>query len=145
MSDLIDRLLEEDWRHARLSEDRRIAVTSVNVVVASAIAVAVSVAGLSHRLLPATCWMIVLAGYGLVVCVRLEERAQFHTLRARHLRARSDEAGGERLEELLRLAGKEHETRYGFLSGFRLHFALLGIHLLMLLLGVALTVAASVP
>jgi hypothetical protein len=142
MSDFVYRLLEENWRHARLSEDRRIVITSVNIAVVSATAIAIAVTGLSRRVLPATCWAIVVGIYGLATCLRLEERAQFHALRARRLRRTLDRDNGTGAEELLEQTAEEHAARYRFLRRLRLHFAFVGLHAVIVLIGIGASVAA---
>ena len=141
MTELLYRLLEDNWRHARLSEDRRIVITSLNTIAGSAITITVGILGLNLRVLPVTIWMIILGMFGLLACLRLEERAQFHALRARQLRAKLGQIGQADAEELLQRSDHEHAARYPHLGRFRLHYSLVGINASIVLLSIGASVA----
>lgn len=128
MDDLLARLLEENWRHARLSEDRRIAVTCASLVAATGIQVAFVFSTPSSRATLLAAWTVLLGLFGLVVMLRLEERAQFHARRARRIRRLLDERGSGLAETLLASSDEEHGNGYRVLAVLRLHYALVGVH-----------------
>lgn len=128
MTEFLYRLLEDNWRHARLAEDRRIVITGVNVIAATALQIAVFALGFSPRVLLLTAWIVVLGLFGCAACLRLEERAQFHTARARKLRQLIDDQVGAHANALLAASDRSHSERYRRLSGFRMHRAFMGIN-----------------
>src|ERR1051326_2301754 len=86
--DLLSRLMQENWRHARLSENRRIAVTSVNLAAATGILIALRWATVDVHDLALALALVILGTYGTAACVKLHERALFHEHRARLFRDR---------------------------------------------------------
>lgn len=137
MDDLLARLLEENWRHARLSEDRRIAITCASVLAVTGIQVALVFSGASSRATLLAAWTIVVGLFGILVMLRLEERAQFHALRARRIRRLLDERGSGLAETLLATSDEEHAGGHRFFAVMRLHYALIGIHSAIAAVGIA--------
>jgi hypothetical protein len=135
VTEFLYRLLEDNWRHARLAEDRRIVITGVNVIAATAMQIAIFVLAFSPRTLLLTVWIVVLGLYGCLACLRLEERAQFHTARARKLRQLIDDQVGVHVNELLADSDRSLSERHRKLSGFRMHHALMGINVATLIAG----------
>jgi hypothetical protein len=137
-------LLEENWRHVRLSEDRRIAITSVNIIAATGVQITVLVLGFSPRVLPLTIWMILLGLFGCVACLRLDERAQLHSARARRLRELMEEETGARAIDVLARSDRSHAERHRVLGRIRLQTAFMGINVATLMAGLTYSVFAIV-
>lgn len=133
---LLYRLMAENRQHARLSEDRRIAITSVTVLASSATIIALTVIGPGLRTLPLALWLIGIGVLGVLMCAKLYERAQFHERRARALRARllelTPDAG---IEQAQQEAEAEHGREHPRLSSLRLNMLLVAVHVLAAFLG----------
>jgi hypothetical protein len=135
------RLLEENWQHAKLSEEKRALVAHLVLVITFTSQVVIVFTGFSKRALPVTCFLILLGVYALAVSRKLYERAQFHTLRARKLRTRLDQMYSEaKVEALQSSAEVEHAERYSFWMHVRLNNIWLGLHILVVILGIAETI-----
>src|SRR6266536_2491942 len=85
------RVLEENWIHARQSEDKRATIANVVLIITTALQITFTFVGLSRNALPLTLFQAFLGIYALLGTTKLYERSQFHILRARKLRARLDE------------------------------------------------------
>lgn len=144
MIDYLHHLLEENWRHVRLSENRRIAITSVNIVAATGVQIAVFALGFSPRVLLLTIWMTLLGLFGCATCLRLEERAQLHTARARALRELMEEGTGARANEVLARSDRSQAERHRVLGGFRMHTAFMGINAATVVAGLTYSAFAIV-
>ncbi len=139
--ELLFRMMEENWLHARQAENKRAMIATVNLLVASAMNGIVAFTGLSQKILPLTLWMIVLGIYGIATSVKLYERSQFHILRARKLRTRLDELCPQaQVEELRRKAEDEHKAHYAFTMNVRLNTIWIGLHILIEVLGILYTI-----
>ncbi|HYU72393.1 MAG TPA: hypothetical protein VEL31_06905 [Ktedonobacteraceae bacterium] len=134
-------VLEENWLHARLSEEKRARLANLALVITLVVQALLVLMGFSPRILPLTLLLIVLGFYAFVVSLKLYERAQFHTLRARKVRAHLNELClNAQVEELLSSAEQEHSNRYPFWQHTRLNTLWLGLHLLIVIIGVVETI-----
>lgn len=142
---LLYRLMAENRQHARLSEDRRIAITSVTVLASSATLIALTVIGPGVRTLPLALWLTGIGALGTLLCAKLYERALFHERRARELRARLvDLARDAGVEQAQQEAEAAHRREHPRLSSLRLNTLLIALNVLAVVLGllyVALAVA----
>ncbi len=127
----------------RRSEDRRIAITSVNVVVATGMQIAVLSLGFSPRVLLLAIWMTVLGLFGGVTCLRLEDRGQLHTARARRLRELIEDETRARANELLARSDQSHAERRT-LGRVRMHTAFMGINAAIVVAGLTYSALAIV-
>jgi hypothetical protein len=139
---LLYQLMAENRQHARLSEDRRIAITAVTVLAASGILVALTVVPPGVRTLPLALWLTGLGASSTFVCLKLHERAQFHERRARQLRARLIELTPERtsIDQAQGEAEAAHRREHSRLSSLRLNTLLVALNLLVALLGLLFVV-----
>ncbi len=134
------RILEENWRHARLSEEKRATLANLALLITFITQVVLAFTGFNRRVLPLPAFLIVCGIYAFAVNKKLYERAQFHTQRARKLRASLDQALPEaKVETLQTSAEAEHARRYAFWMKVRLHTIWLGLHLLIAVLGIVET------
>lgn len=134
---LLYRLMAENRQHARLSEDRRIAISSVTTLVGSGLAIALTVIPSGLRSLPLALWLVVLGILGALACLKLHERAQFHERRARRLLARlADLAPEAQAEQLQTDAEAAHIRDYPHLAALRFNSILVGLNLSIALLGI---------
>jgi len=132
--------MEENWLHARQSEEKRAVLAIAVIVVSSAIQIALAFTGFSPKVLPLSLFLFLLGVYAVVFCLKLYERQLFHTYRARKLRARLDEmCPGAAIEQLLKAAEVEHNAKYPF-AHVRLNHIWLWLHSLIAVLGLAETV-----
>ena len=139
------RSIEENWIHARQSEDKRATIAIVILIVASFIQVVLTQVGLNKNALPLTLWLILLGVYGIATSAKLYERSQFHIRRARKLRARLDELCPDAQVELLqKMAEDEHKVHYPRLMNVRLNNIWLGLYTLIAVLGVVYTIISLV-
>ena|SRR6266487_4543422 len=128
-------VLEENWLHARQSEDRRAMIANVVIIVTAVIQVAVVFIGWSRNALPLTFFQALLGVYAIAATTKLYERSQFHILRARKLRAHLDELYPDsQVEQLLKSAESEHQTRYAVWMNIRLNTIWSGLHITIMLL-----------
>ena len=144
MTDTIEFLLrsmEENQKHAHLSENRRATLANVVLVIVSAIHVVLALVGFSRRALPLTVLLVLLGVYGLLVSVKLYERQQFHLLRARMLRKQLDELCPQaQVLQVQKLAEEEHKTHYSLFFKVRLNNIWLGLYTVIAVLGIVYTV-----
>ncbi len=134
---LLYRLMAENRQHARLSEDRRIAVTAVMVLGASGVLIALSLMPPGVRTLPLALWLTGLGALGAVVCIKLHERAKFHERRARRLRTfliESTPDGGS-IEQAMAEVEVGHRRERPRLSSLRLNTLLVALNALVALFG----------
>lgn len=135
--------MEENWRLARQAEEKRATIAAVNLIVISGLQSVLVVYGLGLKTLPLALWMLGIGVYGIVATAKLYERSQFHILRARKLRARLDVLSPDaQEEELQRRAEEEHRKRYPLLIDIRLNALWIGLHCLIVALGLYDTIAS---
>lgn len=140
------RSLEENWIHARQSENKRATLANVAIVVVAAIHIALTQTGFNTKALPLTILLIFLGIYGIMANVKLYERQQFHTLRARKLRARLDElCPHAHVQQLQIIAEDEHKIKNAKLMNFRLNNIWLGLHALIATAGIIYTIISLFP
>ena len=134
--DLLNRLMAEDRVHAHRSEDRRIFITTVDTVAATAILIALTL-GPSRRLtLVLALWLTLIGLYGILACLKLAERNAFHTFRARSFRSRLIELSpGADAQRIVSTAEQAHSHVYPHLSRLRLNNLFLSLHLGMVAAG----------
>ena len=143
--ELLFRIMEENWLHARQAEEKRAMIAAVNLLLASVMQGAFVFAGFSQKTLPLTLWMIVLGGYGIASTFKLYERSQFHILRARKLRARLDELCPDaQVEQLQRGAENEHKVHYAFMMNVRLNTIWVVLHMIIMALGILYSIICLV-
>jgi hypothetical protein len=135
--------MAENRRHARLSEDRRIFLSAVVLLAASAILIALIAFPPSLRTLPLALWLSVLGFTGVLVCLKLYERAQFHEHRARYLRARLIELTPNSGADQAQLAAEaEHVREHPRLASIRLNVVLVALNIAVSLFGLLYVVLA---
>lgn len=123
------RVIEENWRHQRLSEDKRATLANVVLFAFVAAQLSLGIVGFGRRMLPAALMLILLGVYALLVSAKLYERDQFHTRRARQLRGHLDGLLPDaRVNELQAAAEKDHRPRYPTLVRLRLNRIWLTFH-----------------
>jgi hypothetical protein len=133
--------MEENRLLDRHAEDKRATIATVNLLVVSALHGVFVFTGFSQRVLPLTVWMVILGIYGIVSSLKLYERSQYHMLRARKFRSRlHDLYPGAQVESLLHLVEEEHKVRYPFLKKVRLNTIWVGLHSVIVALGILYTV-----
>jgi uncharacterized membrane protein len=137
--------MAENRDHARLSEDRRIVITSVAVFAASALLIALSVLPSNLRTLPLALWLTIIGVGAALACLKLYERSQLHELRARRLRARlielTPDSGAESAQQE---ADDEHIRDHSRLAALRFNSVLLTLNLAVALIGVLYIVLALI-
>jgi len=140
---LLYRLMAENRQHARRSEDRRIAITSVTVLASTVSLIALTSIGPGPRTLPLALWLTGIGALSTLLCAKLYERALFHERRARELRARllalAPDAG---IEQAQQEAEAAHRREHPRLSSLRLNTLLLAVNVLAALLGLLYVVLA---
>ena len=144
MADTTDFLLAEageNWAQARQSEDQRAVISNLIVIIASVIHGVLTQTGFTRSALPLTLLLILLGLYGIVASAKLYERHQFHIHRARKLRQQLEELHPDaHVRKTLDTANEEHWSKYPFLSQrIRLNGVWLGLHILIMLLGITYT------
>jgi uncharacterized membrane protein len=134
---LLYQLMDENRQHARLSEDRRIVISCVTAVAASAVATVMALLSPSVRTLPLALWLVFLGLFGLLSCIKLYERAQLHERRARALRSKLvDLTVGTGVNELLAEAQAANVRQHPRFSAIRFNSILTGLNVGIVLLGV---------
>lgn len=134
---LLYQLMAENRQHAQRSEDRRIVISCVTAAIASAIAVALALISPGLRTLPLALWLVLVGIFGLLSCLKLYERAQFHERRARVLRDKLAElAANTGTNGLLSEADAAHARQSPRLSAIRFNLLLSGINAVIVLLGI---------
>ncbi|MBV8694711.1 MAG: hypothetical protein JO125_05740 [Chloroflexi bacterium] len=133
--------MQENWLHARLCEEKRATTANLVIVLATAVQAMLLLTGINRKALALTMLLMVLGLYGLLASAKLYERSQFHIRRARRLRARLDELLPDaQVQPLQSIAEEEHTAHYPVLSQVRLNTIWLGMHLLVVILGVVDTI-----
>lgn len=140
-TEILLRLHEDQWTHARHSEDQRATVTNLVITLASAGIAFIAQTGLNPTKLPITVLLIILGLYGAFTSEKLSERSRYHIIRARLLRKRIDELYPDaKIEQLKEEAERYHKNRDSFLYDFKLHYLWLALHLAISLTGIILTI-----
>jgi hypothetical protein len=143
--ELLFRMLEENWLHARQAEDKRAVIAIINLVIVSALQGIVAFTGLSPKTLFLSIWIIILGVYGIVASAKLYERSQFHILRARKLRTHLDELCPDaRIEHFLHIAEDEHKVHYTTMMNVRLNAIWIGLHALITATGTLYTIISLI-
>jgi Tfp pilus assembly protein PilN len=133
--------MAENRQHAQLSEDRRIVISCVTAAIASAITITLALLSPGLRTLPLALWLMLVGAFGLVSCVKLYERAQFHEHRARVLRKKLVELTGDTdTIQLLSEAQAAHVRQHPRLSALRFNSLLSGLNASIILLGILYSV-----
>ncbi|MBW4651716.1 MAG: hypothetical protein KME20_01455 [Kaiparowitsia implicata GSE-PSE-MK54-09C] len=139
-TEILLKMHEEQWIHARHSEDQRATVTNLVITLASAGIAFIAQTGLNPTKLPITVLLIVLGFYGAFTSEKLSERSRYHIVRARLLRKRIDELNpNAKLEQLKEEAETYHKTRDSSMYEFKLHYLWLALHLAIAFTGIFLT------
>lgn len=144
MADTIDVLLhmfEENWAHVRHSDDQRATMTNLIFIVASIINGVLTQTGFRKNALPLTILLIILGLYGMLASAKLYEQSIFHVQRARQLRLRLDELCPDAKLLLLRKNAEDlHKKEIPMLvRKVPLEFIWIGLHVLILILGITYT------
>ena len=130
------RALEENWLHARLSEERRATLTYVILLSTLVIQSMLTYLGPGQRSLLLAIFLPFISLYALLITIKLYERAQFHTRRARKLRARLNELLPDaQVEQLQHMAEEEHTLRYRWWMNTRLNTLWLTLYTALIVLG----------
>jgi hypothetical protein len=138
---LLYQLLAENRQHAQLSEDRRIVISCVTAAIASAVAVALALLSPGLRTLPLALWLVLVGAFGLLSCLKLYERAQFHERRARTIRDKlASLTADSGVNELLVEAQTAHVRLYSRLSTIRFNWLLSGLNVGIVVLGILYSV-----
>jgi hypothetical protein len=108
---------------------------------ATALQVIIIVAGFHRQIALLSCWLALIGIYGVVANLKLYERSQFHTARARRLRAKLDALySGSELEQLFQSVEYEQKQTYPLLTNVRLNTIWTVLHALVALLGIIYTI-----
>jgi hypothetical protein len=140
-TDVLLKFCEQQWMEAKQAEDQRATITNIILLVASAILGFITQKTLTSDMLPLSILLIVLGIYGVITSEKLYERHQFHSARARSWRDRIDQLHPD--AELLKRkeeAATAHNQKFSIMSRIRLHYLWVGLHLVIALAGVILTV-----
>jgi len=134
---LLYRLMAENREHARRSEDRRIAISSITTLTCSAILITLAVLPAGLRTLPLALWLVALGILGVLSCIKLHERALFHERRARLLRRQLDARVPEAQAEQVQADAKSaHDHDHPLLSAIRFNALLVGLNVSISVLGI---------
>ena len=144
VADTIDVLLQmyvDNWTHVRHSDDQRATMTNLIFIVASIINGVLTQTGFSKNALPLTILLILLGLFGMLASAKLYEQSKFHVERARQLRLRLDELCPDAKLLLLRKAAEDtHNKEFPMLVRWvPLEFIWIGLHILILILGITYT------
>lgn len=133
-------VMQENWQLSREAEGKRSLLATINLLNATALQIVIVFTGFQWRILPITCWMILISIYGLCASLKLYERSQFHIIRARKLRAKlSGLYPDTELEQLFQCAEQEQRQAYPLLVKVRLNTIWTALHALIGMLGVLYT------
>src|SRR5947208_2063419 len=80
-----------NWAKTKQHEDQRAAITTLIVVIASAIQGGLTQTGFTKNAFPLTITLLMLGLFGMLACTKLYERAKLHADRTKRLRKRIDE------------------------------------------------------
>lgn len=134
----------EHCTHVRHHEAQRSTVAGALIAIAAAlIGLATFDRALTPTDIPLTAFLCVLGLFGAVFSAKQWERASMHTERARAYRNKADNLlGGTVIFDLKQKADKAHNEEFPKLHTLRLHKFWIGLHLLVALLAVVLTIVA---
>jgi hypothetical protein len=139
-SDVLLKLYEEERQHARDAESQRGTLTFLIVGVASGLLSFATERGLTPNTIWLTALLVVLGVYGFVTSLKLYERFRFHTTRARNYRRRIAALHpNAQLNEIKDQAADEHLQRFPRLARSGLQNFWAALHLIIAVVGVALT------
>lgn len=129
--------MQENWRLSREAEEKRFLLATVNVSLATVLQITIILTGFHRQIALVSCWLVLIGIYGVSANFKLYERSQFHSARARKLRAQLDALypGGE-LEQLFQSAELEQKQAYPLLMKVRLNNIWAAVHTLIALLGI---------
>jgi hypothetical protein len=129
------RALEENWIHARQSEDKRATIATAALFITTAIQIAVQFVGFAANTVLLPVFQALFSIYALLATMKLYERSQFHILRARKLRAHLDELyPNAQVEHLQNVAEVEHRRHYPIWMKVRLNSIWSGLYIGVILL-----------
>jgi uncharacterized membrane protein len=113
ITEILLRVAEQNYAHARQHEDQRAAIAGLIVLIATAIQGVLTQTGLHKNALPLTIMLIVIGIFGMIAGIKLYERSKLHSARVRKLRDRIDELNPDAmLQNSLDLSDQEHNTKY---------------------------------
>jgi uncharacterized membrane protein len=117
ITEILLRVAEQNYAHARQHEDQRAAIAGLIVLIATAIQGGLTQTGLHKNALPLTIMLIVIGIFGMIAGIKLYERSKLHSARVRKLRERIDELNPDaQLQNSLDLSDQEHNTKYPFIA-----------------------------
>lgn len=129
------RTLEENWIHARQSEEKRAMLANVVLLVITVIQTAMLFVGFTRNTFLLPLFQVLLGIYAIIATMKLYERSQFHILRARKLRARLDELYPDaQVEYLQNVAETEHRRQYPIWMKVRLNSIWSGLYVIVTIL-----------
>jgi hypothetical protein len=135
--EILLRVMEENWIHARQAEEKRFITANIIILAAVALQIVLVISGFTRKVLPLALSLAFLAIYGIATTSKLYERSQYHILRARKLRKRLDELCPDaQIQNLLSAAEEEHKKRYPRLINSRLNDIWLVLYAVIVLLGI---------
>lgn len=143
--DILLHMIQEQWAQARQSENQRAMMSNFIIVIAVGVFafLAHTQPGLETMLLASL--ITVLGLFGAVVSAKLYERFNLHVHRVGRMMRRLDELSPDAtLRTLEKEADSEHKHEFPVLSGVRLHWLWLMLHIGVSLTGVTYVVIQSV-
>ena len=134
------KVMEENWIHARQSEDKRALIANLILILTAIIQITITLTGFILKAIPVTLLLIFIGGYGILTTMKLYERAQFHTLRARALRSRLNELfPNAQVQDLQINAERKHQEHYPIFYKTRLNNIWLCTYVFIIVLGIVET------
>jgi hypothetical protein len=140
-TEVILRLIEQNYSQLRQHEDQRATITGLIIVIASAIQGGLTQTGFSKNALTLTTTLIILGLFGIVACTKLRERYVFHSRRLRKLFDCLDKLVPDiHIQEMSDLSSREHKAQYKILAiKFRREYLWTALHVLITVSGLAYT------
>jgi len=140
-TDVLLKFVEQQWVEAKQSEDQRVAVTNVILLIVAAVIGFMAQKGLTKSMSFLSSLLIVLGIYGALTSAKLYERHQFHIERLKYWRQKLDELHPEaEIERLKERAVQSHNARFPRLKDIRLYYLWILLHFIITLAGIVITV-----
>ncbi len=147
MSETIDILIhvsEEELAQAKQAEDQRANITSLILIIASAIQGGLTQTGLTRSALPLTITLILLGIFGAVAVEKLYEHFQRHIQSDKQIRKRLEELYPDtQLKTISTIARETNRAKHPrWIQPIPLHIIWVSLHTFIAILGLIYTIIA---
>lgn len=139
-TDVLLKLIEQQWIEAKQSEDQRAALTNLILIIAAAAIGFMAQKPLQRGMLFISLSLIVLGVFGAITSAKYYERHQFHIERLKQLREKLNLLHPDAdIETLRNKANDIHNGKFPYLSQIRLYRLWVCFHVFIVISGTVIS------